>query len=96
MIRSRIAAAAVRFAGAAEGNVAIIFALAAIPMLIAAGGATDFAIASRIQTQLYAICRLRRSRGDDAGDDVAERGRRENGRHRHVRGAGRADQAPHL
>ncbi|ATQ66926.1 MULTISPECIES: TadE/TadG family type IV pilus assembly protein [Methylosinus] len=56
MIRTRIAAAAARFAGAAEGNVAIIFALAAIPLLIAAGGAVDFAIASRVQTQLYAIC----------------------------------------
>jgi Flp pilus assembly protein TadG len=56
MMRSRMAAAAARFACAAEGNVAIIFALAAIPMLIAAGGAVDFAIASRVQTQLYAIC----------------------------------------
>jgi Flp pilus assembly protein TadG len=36
------------------GNVAIIFALAAIPLMIAAGGAVDYANAGRIKTQLYA------------------------------------------
>ncbi|WP_244635070.1 pilus assembly protein TadG-related protein [Methylosinus sp. C49] len=36
------------------GNVAIIFALTAIPLMIAAGGAIDYANAGRIKTQLYA------------------------------------------
>ncbi|MBY6239866.1 TadE/TadG family type IV pilus assembly protein [Methylosinus sp. Sm6] len=56
MTRFRIAAAAVRLACDAKGNVAVVFALAAFPLLIAAGGAVDFAIVSRVQTQLYAIC----------------------------------------
>ncbi|HEY8259581.1 MAG TPA: pilus assembly protein TadG-related protein [Methylosinus sp.] len=55
MIGSRILSALARLAGDRKGNVAIIFALSAIPLLIAAGGAVDYAIAGRVQTQLYAI-----------------------------------------
>jgi len=43
-----------RFAAHRRGNVAIIFALAAIPLMIAAGGAVDYASSGRVKTQLYA------------------------------------------
>jgi Flp pilus assembly protein TadG len=55
MIGSRILSVLARLAGDRRGNVAIIFALSAVPLLIAAGGAVDYAIAGRVQTQLYAI-----------------------------------------
>ncbi|MBU3886978.1 pilus assembly protein [Methylosinus sporium] len=43
-----------RFFAHRKGNVAIIFALTAIPLMIAAGGAVDYASAGRVKTQLYA------------------------------------------
>lgn len=55
MISFRFLGAVARLAADRKGNVAIIFALAAAPMLIAAGGAIDYAIASRMKTQLDAI-----------------------------------------
>jgi len=42
------------FLATRKGNVGIIFAIAALPVILAVGGGVDYAVASRIETQLYA------------------------------------------
>lgn len=55
MFGIRVLAALVGFAGDRKGSVVFIFGLAALPLLIAAGGALDYATTGRVQTQLGAI-----------------------------------------
>jgi len=55
MFGIRVLAAVIGFSGDRKGSVAFIFALAALPLLIAAGGALDYATTGRVQTQLGAI-----------------------------------------
>ena len=53
-IFSRVRTAAGRFAGANQGNIAVIFAIAAVPIISFVGAAIDYTRANNARTQMQA------------------------------------------